>query len=105
MPVDYLGGLFFAGALTTLAIALTDDPVAARPVWVNVTLYLASAVFAAAFIWRERVAKTPMLALSLFRSIARPATSCTQWRGLIVAMVSVPVLRLPSGRFSRAAST
>ncbi len=68
--VDYLGGLLLAGALTALAIALTDDPVAARPVCVTVALYLLAAVFAAAFIWRECVTKTPMLALSLFRSLA-----------------------------------
>ena len=97
VPVDYVGGILLGGALTTLAIALTDDPVAARPVWVNVALYISAVVFAAAFIWRERVAKTPMLALSLFRSVVFAAGNFTHMLlggGLIVAMVSVPVFTI-----------
>jgi MFS family permease len=97
VPVDYLGGILLAGALTTLAVALTDDPVAARPVWVNVVLYLSAAAFAAAFIWRERITKTPMLALSLFRSVVFAAGNFTHMLmggGLIVAMVSVPIFTI-----------
>ena len=97
VPVDYLGGVLLAGALTTLAVALTDDPVAARPVWVNVLLYASAAAFAAAFIWRERITKTPMLALSLFRSVVFAAGNFTHMLlggGLIVAMVSVPVFTI-----------
>ncbi|MGD0115110.1 MAG: MFS transporter [Dehalococcoidia bacterium] len=95
--VDYLGGLLLAGALTTLAVALTDDPVAARPIWLTVSLYLSAILFFAAFVWRERVAQTPMLALSLFRSVAFAAGNFTHMLmggGLIVAMVSVPVFTI-----------
>ncbi len=95
--VDFLGGLLLAGALTTLAVALTDDPVAARPVWLTVSLYLSAVLFFAAFVWRERVAQTPMLALSLFRSVAFAAGNFTHMLmggGLIVAMVSVPVFTI-----------
>ncbi len=97
VPVDYLGGLLLAGALTTLAIALTEDPVAARPLWVNVVLYVSAAGFAAAFVWRERLTKTPMLALSLFRSVVFAAGNFTHMLmggGLIAAMVSVPVFTI-----------
>ncbi|MGD0765930.1 MAG: MFS transporter [Dehalococcoidia bacterium] len=95
--VDYVGGLLLAGALTSLAIALTDDPVAARPVWVNVALYLGALAFGAAFIWREYVIQTPLLALSLFRSRAFAAGNITHMflgGGLIVAMVAVPVFTI-----------
>jgi MFS family permease len=97
MPVDYLGGLLLAGALTTLAVALTDDPVAARPVWLTVSLYLSAVLFFGAFVWRERITQTPMLALSLFRSVAFAAGNFTHMLmggGLIVAMVSVPVFTI-----------
>ncbi|MCJ7490766.1 MAG: MFS transporter [Dehalococcoidia bacterium] len=97
VPVDYVGGILLAGALTTLAVALTDDPVAARPVWVNVALYISAAACMVAFIWRERVAKTPMLALSLFRSVVFAAGNFTHMLmggGLIVAMVSVPIFTI-----------
>jgi EmrB/QacA subfamily drug resistance transporter len=97
VPVDYLGGFLLAGALTTLAVALTEDPVAARPIWVDVVLYLSAALFAAAFIWRERLTKAPMLALSLFRSVVFAAGNFTHMLmggGLIVAMVSVPVFTI-----------
>jgi EmrB/QacA subfamily drug resistance transporter len=95
--VDYLGGLLLAGALTALAIALTDDPVAARSVEVNVALYLLAAAFAVAFIWREYVTATPMLMLSLFRSrpfAAGNLTHLLMGGGLIVAMVSIPVFSI-----------
>ena len=95
--VDYLGGFLLAGALTALAIALTDDPVAARPIALTAGLYLLAAVLAAAFIWREFVTDTPMLALSLFRSLAFSAGNLTHLMmggGLIVAMVSIPVFTI-----------
>ena len=97
VPVDYLGGILLAAALTSLAVALTDDPVAARSVWLTVGLYVLAVLFAAAFIWRERVTKTPMLALSLFRSVVFAAGNVTHalmGGGLIVAMVSVPVFTI-----------
>lgn len=97
VAVDYLGGVLIAGALTTLAIALTDDPVAGRAWWINFLLYLAAAAFTVAFVWRERVARTPMLALSLFRSVVFAAGNFTHMLmggGLIVAMVSVPVFTI-----------
>jgi len=95
--VDYIGGLLLAGALTSLAIALTDDPVAARAIWVNVALYLGALVLGAAFIWREYVTETPLLALSLFRSRPFAAGNITHMflgGGLIVAMVAVPVFTI-----------
>jgi MFS family permease len=97
VPVDYVGGVLLGGALTTLAVALTEDPVAARPLSVEVVLYLSAAAFAAAFIWRERITQTPMLALSLFRSVVFAAGNFTHallGGGLIVAMVSVPVFTI-----------
>ncbi len=97
MPVDYLGGLLLAGGLTSLAVALTDDPVAARPVAVNAGLYLLAAAFAAAFIWREYLTQVPMMELSLFRSLPFSAGNLTHMMmggGLIVAMVSIPVFTI-----------
>jgi len=97
VPVDYIGGLLLAGALTSLAIALTDDPVAARPVLVNVALYLLAAAFAVAFVVRERLTPSPMLALKLFRSIPFAAGNVAHMflgGGLIVAMVAIPVFSI-----------
>ena len=61
------------------------------------SLYLSAVLFFAAFVWRERVTQTPMLALSLFRSVAFAAGNFTHMLmggGLIVAMVSVPVFTI-----------
>ena len=95
--VDYVGGLLLAGALTCLAVALTDDPVHGRPVVVNVVLYVLAVVFGASFFLRERLAKVPMIMLSLFRSrpfAAGNLTHLLMGGTLIVAMVDVPVFTI-----------
>ncbi len=96
-PVDYLGGILLGGALTCLAIALTDDPVNARPPAINATLYVLAAGFGAAFLWREHLTKVPMLMLSLFRSLPFSAGNLTHLLmggALIVAMVDIPVFTI-----------
>jgi MFS family permease len=96
-PVDYVGGLLLGGGLTCLAVALTEDPVHARPVAVTVALYLGAALFAGGFFLRERLAKVPMIMLSLFRSRPFAAGNFTHLLvggALIVAMVDVPVFTI-----------
>jgi MFS family permease len=96
-PVDYVGGILLGGALTCLAVALTDDPVAGRPVAVNAGLYVLAAGFGAAFLWRERLTRAPMLMLSLFRSLPFSAGNLTHLLmggTLIVAMVDIPVFTI-----------
>ena len=95
--VDYLGGLLLGGALTCLAVALTDDPVHGRPVAVNVALYLGAVLFGASFFLRERLARVPMIMLSLFRSrpfAAGNLTHLLMGGALIVAMVDIPVFTI-----------
>jgi EmrB/QacA subfamily drug resistance transporter len=95
--VDYLGGLLLGVGLTCLAVALTDDPVHGRPVAVNVTLYLLAVLFGAGFFLRERLARVPMIMLSLFRSrpfAAGNLTHLLMGGALIVAMVDVPVFTI-----------
>jgi MFS family permease len=96
-PVDYVGGVLLGGALTCLAVALTDDPVAGRPLAVNAALYVGAAAFGAAFLLRERLTKVPMLVLSLFRSRPFSAGNLTHLLmggALIVAMVDIPVFTI-----------
>jgi EmrB/QacA subfamily drug resistance transporter len=96
-PVDYVGGLLLGAGLSCLAVALTDDPVHGRPVAVNVALYLGAVLFGASFFLRERVARVPMIMLSLFRSrpfTAGNLTHLLMGGALIVAMVDVPVFTI-----------
>jgi EmrB/QacA subfamily drug resistance transporter len=96
-PVDYVGGLLLGAALTCLAVALTDDPVEGRPVAVSVALYLGAVLFGAGFFLRERLAKVPMIMLSLFRSrpfAAGNVTHLLMGGALIVAMVDIPVFTI-----------
>jgi MFS family permease len=96
-PVDYLGGLLLGGALTCLAVALTDDPVNGRPLAINLALYFGAVLFGGSFFLRERLAKVPMIMLSLFRSRPFTAGNLTHLLvggTLIVAMVDIPVFTI-----------
>jgi MFS family permease len=92
--LDLPGAAFLGGSLVCLTVALTDDPIQERATAVTLLLFAAAAVLFAAFIWREVLARSPLVNLALFRVprlaaafLANGLTGGT----LIVAMVAVPL--------------
>jgi MFS family permease len=92
--LDLLGAALFAAALACLAVALTDDPIAPRPVAVTAALLVAAAGLLLFFVRQEASAKTPMVDLQRLRSVPI-ATSLFAGgllgAALIVALVNVPL--------------
>ena len=92
--LDLPGAVLLGVALTFLAVALTDDPIATRPLGQTASLLALAAASSLLFLWQERRATMPLLRLALFRSPAVNAgflTNALTGGSLIAAMVSVPL--------------
>lgn len=95
LRVDYLGGLLLGGSITALALGLSDAAVLpAEGAW-RVGLLAAAALFFAAFVWREAVARDPMLPLRLWSKaplVAANMTNLFVGAALVLALVNIPLM-------------
>ena len=94
-PIDYMGGLLIAGSLALLALGLTRQGGQAWSPVVMTSLLGGAALLFGAFLLRETRVSSPLINLSMFRSLtlssANAAHFLVGW-GLIVAMVVVPLM-------------
>ena len=95
LRVDYLGGLLLGASITALALGLSDDAVLpAKAGWRAGLLAAAVALFAA-FVWRQAVARDPMLPLRLWSKaplVAANMTNLFVGAALILALVNIPLM-------------
>jgi EmrB/QacA subfamily drug resistance transporter len=92
--IDFGGAALLGGSLVCLTIALTNDPIAGRPVGVTLALYAGAASLFASFVLRQLRASAPLVDLAMFRRLKVGAAFLANGLmggTLIVAMVNVPL--------------
>lgn len=92
--VDIPGAAFLVSAMALLTIALIDDPVDRRELWLTISLIVGSAMLAILFVIREKMVDSPMVRMAMFapRAVWASLTATFLSGGaLIVALLAVPL--------------
>ena len=95
LRVDYLGGLLLGASITALALGLSDDAVLPAKAGWRAGLLAAAVTLFAAFVWRQAVARDPMLPLRLWSKaplVAANMTNLFVGAALILALVNIPLM-------------
>ena len=92
--VDWWGAALLGAALAVLTVALADDPVEPRPLWVTLLIVAVAAAIGLAFLRHQRAGMEPMVRLAMFRPTpvwTANAASLLLGGGLIAMLISVPL--------------